>query len=175
MTAPSSTAIQLPAVGTYRIDPTTSKITFNAKHMFGMGTVNGSFAVASGEIVVAEPVSGTRVTASASSQSFESANPKRDTQVKSESFLHADAYPLISFSSTTFVREGDRWVLRGEITARGTTAPVEFTLLESHADAAGLMLRATGTVDRYAHQITKMKGMAGRYLNLEISLRVTRI
>ncbi len=174
MTAPSTTTVQLPAAGTYRIDPTTSKITFTAKHMFGMGTVNGSFSVASGEIVVAERVTESRVTAAASSQSFESANPKRDAQVKSKTFLHADAHPLISFSSTAFVREGDQWVLRGEVTARGTTAPVEFTLLESRADTAGLKLRAAGTVDRYAHEITKMKGMAGRYLNLEISLRATR-
>ena len=174
MTAPSTISIQLPTAGTYRIDPKLSKITFNAKHMFGLGTVNGTFSVASGEIVVTEPISGTTVTASASSQSFESANPKRDAHVKSEAFLHADAHPLITFRSTTFVRDGDRWVLRGDITARGTTAPVEFTLLESRADGAGLTLRATGTVDRYAHQITKMKGMAGRHLNLEVSLRATR-
>lgn len=174
MTAPSTTAVQLPAAGTYRIDPTTSTIAFNSKHMFGLGTVKGSFSVTSGEIVVAETPSGTRVTASASSQSFASANPKRDAQVKSETFLHADAFPLITFRSTTFVRKGDQWVLRGEITARGNTAPAEFTLLQSRADAAGLTLQATGTVDRYAHQITKMKGMAGRFLNLEISIRATR-
>jgi len=36
-------------------------------------------------------------------------------------------------------------------------------------------VRAVGKVDRYAHRITKMKGMAGRYLKLDIIAHATRI
>lgn len=95
----------------------------------------------------------------------------RDGQVKSAKFLDAEAYPEIRFTSTELVRDGDRWLVRGKITVRGTSAPVELTVVESSAVTTGLTLRATGKVDRYAHGITKMKGMAGRYLTLETNAR----
>jgi len=41
--------VQLPAVGTYRIDPSTSTITFTTRHMFGLGAVKGSFDLNSGD------------------------------------------------------------------------------------------------------------------------------
>lgn len=143
--------------------------------MFGMGTVTGKFALVSGQIVITEPVSSSRVEAAASAQSFDSASPMRDGQVKSAKFLDAEAHPEIRFTSTGLVRDGDRWLLRGKITARGTAAPVELTVVESAADTTGLTLRATGRVDRYAHGITKMKGMAGRYLTLEINARAAAV
>lgn len=49
------------------------------------------------------------------------------------------------------------------------------TVVESAADTTGLTLRATGRVDRYAHGITKMKGMAGWYLTLEINARAAAV
>ena len=170
MSVPSS-AIETPKAGIYQIDPEGSSIAFTTKHMFGMGTVTGKFALVSGQIVITEPVSSSHVEATASAHSFDTASRMRDGQVKSAKFLDAEAYPEIRFTSTELVRDGDRWLVRGKITARGTAAPVELTLVESSADATGLTLRATGKVDRYAHGITKMKGMAGRYLTLEINAR----
>ncbi|WP_375478641.1 YceI family protein [uncultured Jatrophihabitans sp.] len=171
----STTAVHIPATGTYRVDSAHSAIGFSAKHMFGTGTVTGSFAVTSGDIRVADPVTDSQVSATAAAQSFDSANPKRDAQVKSKSFLHADAHPQILFRSTGITLADDQLILRGEITARGAAAPVDLTVIESRSDAAGLTLRATGKVDRYAHGITKMKGMAGRYLSLDISVSASRV
>ena len=67
------------------------------------------------------------------------------------------------------------WLLRGTITARGNTTPVELTIIEASTNPSGLPLRATGKVDRYAHDITKLKGMAARYLTLNITARAGRI
>jgi hypothetical protein len=36
-------------------------------------------------------------------------------------------------------------------------------------------VRATGKVDRYAHDITKLKGMAARYLTLNIFAHADRV
>ncbi len=174
-TSTTSTAVHVPATGTYRINAAHSTIGFSTKHMFGTGTVTGSFGISSGVITVADAVTDSTVTAAAAAQSFDSANPKRDAQVKSRGFLNADAHPQILFRSTDIVHPVDQWILRGEITVRGNTAPVELTVIESEADAAGLTLRATGRVDRYAHGITKMKGMAGRYLNLDIAVSASRV
>jgi polyisoprenoid-binding protein YceI len=167
----SSSAIETPEAGIYQIDPEGSSIAVTTKHMFGLGTVTGKFSLVSGQIVITEPVSSSHVEAAASAHSFDTASPMRDGQVKSAKFLDAEVHPEIRFTSTELVLDGDRWLLRGKITARGTAAPVELTVVESSADATGLTLRATGKVDRYAHGITKMKGMAGRYLTLEINAR----
>ncbi len=171
----SSSAIETPEAGTYRVDPKDSGIAVTTKHMFGIGTVTGKFALVSGQIVITEPVSSSRAEAAASARSFDSASPMRDGQVKSAKFLDAEAHPEIRFTSTELVHDGDRWLLRGEITARGTAAPVELTVVELAADTTGLTLRATGRVDRYAHGITKMKGMSGRHLTREINARAAAV
>jgi len=74
-----------PASGVYTVDPSRSTITFTTKHMFGLGTVVGAFAVQTAQIA------------------------ERN----------------------------------GELTAK-----------------------ATASIDRYAHGVTAMKGMAGRRLDL---------
>lgn len=173
--APS--AVQPPPVGTYRIDPSTSTIAFTTQHMFGTGAVEGSFDLSSGEIIVAEPITASQVVAAAAAaaNSFTTGNPKRDKHVKSADFLQAETHPEISFRSSQLVRDGASWLLRGTITARGNTAPVELTIIEATTDPTGLTLRATGKVDRYAHDITKLKGMAARYLTLNISAHADRV
>jgi len=91
-----------------------SSIAATTKHMFGMGTVTGKFALVSGQIVITEPVSSSRAEAAASARSFDSASPMRDGQVKSAKFLDAEAHPETRFTSTELVRDGDRWLLRGK-------------------------------------------------------------
>ena len=137
-----------------------SSIAATTKNMFGMGTVTGKFALVSGQIVITDQLSSSRAKAAASAQSFDSASPMRDGQVKSAKFLDAEAHFETRFTSTGMVRDGDRWLLRGKITARGTAAPVELTVVGLAADTTGLTVRATGRVDRYAHGIAKMKGRA---------------
>jgi polyisoprenoid-binding protein YceI len=69
---------------------------------------------------------------------------------------------------------GDGWVLRGQLTARGHSAPVELAVIESRGSGDGLALRATTRIDRYAFGLTKKKGLAARYLDLEITAQATR-
>jgi polyisoprenoid-binding protein YceI len=83
-------------------------------------------------------------------------------------------HPEIVFTSTGFGETAQGWILRGEITARGVVAPVELKVLEVGMDGETVTFRATGTVDRYDHSIVRMKGMAGRYLALEIQARAVR-
>jgi polyisoprenoid-binding protein YceI len=174
MTAATPT-VQPPAAGTYRIDPSTSTITFTTRHMFGTAAVKGSFDLRASEITVAEPVTASHVAATAAADSFTTGNPKRDKHVRSVDFLHADTHPDISFRSTGLVHDGASWLLHGTITARGNTAPVELTIIEASTNPTGLTVKATGKVDRYAHNITKLKGMAARYLTLTIAAHAERV
>ncbi len=61
-------------------------------------------------------------------------------------------------------------MVAGTLTAHGVTAPVDLTVDELDVANAGVLrLRATAKVDRYAHQITAGKGMAARWLTVEIA------
>ena len=81
---------------------------------------------------------------------------------------------MISFTSSQLARDGDRWLLRGQITVRGNSAPADLVITEARTDEDGLLIKATTRIDRYAHLLTKKKGMAGRYLDMEITARATR-
>jgi len=171
---PATAVVQIPAAGTYRLDPAASSVTFTTRHMFGLGGVKGSFGLVSGEITISDPATSSTTSAVIDAASFATGSAARDKDVKSANFLHVQAHPQITFRSTELARDGDRWLLRGQITARGNTAPAELRVTEARTDEDGLLLRAAGRVDRYAHGITKKKGMAGRYLDLDITARATR-
>jgi polyisoprenoid-binding protein YceI len=166
--------VQIPAAGTYRLDPETSSISFATRHMFGLGGVTGSFWLISGEITITDPVTSSTVSAVIDAASFHTGSAARDKDVKSVNFLHAEQHPQITFTSTQLARDGDRWLLQAQITVRGNSAPAELVITEARADEDGLVVKATTRVDRYAHGLTKKKGLAGRYLDLNITAHAIR-
>lgn len=171
---PDTATVQIPAAGTYRLDPETSSISFATRHMFGLGGVTGHFRLISGEITINDPVTSSTASAAIDAASFHTGGAARDKDVKSANFLHVEEHPQITFSSTELARDGDRWLLRGQVTARGNSAPAELVVTEARTDEAGLFLKATARIDRYAHGLTKKKGLAGRYLDLIITAHATR-
>ena len=165
------TTVSIPPAGTYKVDAAASSVTFATRHMFGLGAVTGSFKLLSGEITIADPVTSSTATAVIDAASFATGSAARDKDVKSANFLHVQDHPEITFRSTELEESGEGWVLRGQITARGHAARADVALSEVRTDTNGLTIRATCRVDRYAHGVTKKKGMAGRYLDLEITAR----
>lgn len=166
---------QTPDAGEYRIDPARSSVSFVTRHMFGMGKVTGTFDLVGGDLVVASPLTSSTVRAEASVHSFTTNSKQRDKQVKSAAFLDPANHPTITFASTSVLRRGDDWVLRGRLTARGIAAPVEFVVTGYSVDGDVVTILATTRVDRYAHQVTKMKGMAARYLDLDVKAVASRV
>jgi polyisoprenoid-binding protein YceI len=72
MTDDDSTALISPSEGTYRIEPSKSKVHYSGKHMFGMGTVRATFAIKAGELHVADPIGGSEATVTVDAASFTS-------------------------------------------------------------------------------------------------------
>jgi polyisoprenoid-binding protein YceI len=169
----ASVALTVPPAGDYVIDPSESTIDFRTKHMFGLGTVTGRFTLRSGRITVATPTTASSAVAVADAASFATGHRRRDEKVLSEDFLDPASYPDIGFASAGTVNTDGRWTLPGTLTAHGADAPVEFTVIESGFEGGTLNVVATATVDRHAHGITAMKGMAGRYLRLTATVHAT--
>jgi len=163
-----------PTVGRYRIDPTRTTIRFHTRHLFGLGSVSGTFQLRQGDLTVAEPVTSTTLRASVSAASFDTGLRKRDTAVRSAKYLDVTAYPDISFDSQQVHRHDGKWMVTGTITAHGIAAPATLTLDEWHHDDGGqLRLLASARIDRYAHRVTAGKGLAARWLTVQIDATAT--
>jgi len=117
-------SLAVPAAGRYRVDPQRSTVTYSGRHMFGLGAVRATFTIASGELLVADPVAASTVVVSVDAGSFRSDKSRRDDQVRSASLLDAATYPNITFTSDGLREQGAGWLLDGALTAHGSAADV---------------------------------------------------
>jgi polyisoprenoid-binding protein YceI len=137
--------------------------------MFGLGAVNGAFDVESGHFTVATSLDECTLTATISASSIATGSNIRDTQVRGKAFLDAARFPIITFHSSTLRDSHAGWVVPGYLTVKGQKAPLNITITEAQPVGEILKITAQARVDRYAHGVTAMKGMAGRYLDLDIT------
>jgi polyisoprenoid-binding protein YceI len=173
----SAQPLETPRPGRYRISPERSTVTIRTRHLFGLGPVRAALELRDGTISVADPVTGSVVSARAAVSTFTSGNQARDAAVLSRSLLHAEAHPSLTFTSTGLTSQAGEWVLRGELEARGVTAPVEARVTgASVADGGGaggqdaFRVTARLSVDRYAFGITGYRGLAARHLTVDLDL-----
>ena len=173
--ATQALAISVPTAGAYAVDPKKSTITFNTRHMFGLGKVSGTFAFRSGDLVVADPPTDSSARAEVEAGSFWTGFGQRDKKVRSTAFLDVASFPVITFRSEHVRPDANTWVLLGTLTVRGESAPIELRVISSEMVNGNLTVSATGSVDRYAHGIKALKGMAARQLHIEATVVATRI
>ncbi len=166
----SDNLLRWPRPGTYRVDPIRSSIRYTGRHMFGLGAVQATFVVSAGAITVAESSSASEVRLSVDPATFTSDKARRDKHVKSKALLDVEQYPEITFRSHAIRAEGDPWRVVGDVTAHGSTQPVEITVDRATTSGTDVMVHAFAQLDRYAFGVTGVKGMAGRHLTLEFDL-----
>ncbi|CAN5552480.1 YceI family protein [soil metagenome] len=169
----TATPTELPPAGTYDIDSSRSTVTFATRHMFGLGGVNGTFAVHDGTITVpanddesSELQVGLRVDAA----SFETGSSRRDGHVKSKDFLNTDQHAFIEFSASTPVKDFDGSSVDGTLRVIGNEGPVKVQVQQFASTGEGVRVQGSSTVNRYDFGVTKMKGMAGRDLEMSVDL-----
>jgi polyisoprenoid-binding protein YceI len=163
-----------PTRGRYRVDPNRSVVRFRTRHLFGLGGVTGGVQLRAAEIVVGDTMLDTSVRAVLDADSFDTRNATRDRSVRSSTYLDSSRYPDIDFAADNLRLENGTWVASGTLTAHGVTAPVDVTLVAVEESGTELSVRATATVDRYAHGITKGKRLAGRRLKLDMTAVAVR-
>jgi polyisoprenoid-binding protein YceI len=113
------------ATTTWAIDSYHSEIQFKVKHLV-ITTVTGKFRDFKGEVVTEnDDFTNAKVNFSADISSIETGAEARDNHLKSADFFDAENHPRLSFESTGFEKKGDKYVLKGDLTIRGVTRPVE--------------------------------------------------
>ncbi len=109
----------------YKIDAAHSEINFKVKHLM-ITTVSGSFTSFEGTLESEkEDFSDAKISFSADVNSISTNNEQRDGHLKSEDFFAAEAFPTLTFSSTSFApKGGDEYALTGDLTIKGVTKSV---------------------------------------------------
>lgn len=114
------------ATGTWTLDPATSSIAVAVRHFWGLITVRGTFASASGRADV--DADGT-ITASleVDAASIDTKNKKRDAHLRSDEFFDAQNHPTITFTTTDVTVVDDTTVrVAGVVNAGGADQTTTF-------------------------------------------------
>ncbi|MHB1596414.1 MAG: YceI family protein [Streptosporangiaceae bacterium] len=127
MTTTQAGAIPGYVAGTWSIDAVHSEVGFTVRHMM-VSKVRGKFTAFSGEIVTAEDITGSSVTAEIELGSIDTGSEQRDGHIRSADFFDVENHPKMTYRSTGIRAEGDHYVVDGELTLKGVTKSVPLTL-----------------------------------------------
>jgi len=109
------------------LDPTHSELQFKVKHLM-ISTVTGGLHLISATLTSAsDDFENASVTFEAETDSINTGNTDRDNHLKSADFFDAEQFPKITFESTSIKKDGDDYLINGNLTIKGTTKPVELS------------------------------------------------
>lgn len=156
------TATVVPALipATYRIDTARSVVRFTARGIFGL-RVRGTFRVLDGTVVVADEQRRSHVQATVDTTSVDTANGRRDADLRSKRFLDVERYPAMTFTG----RPGGPDTLTGQLRVHDVEVPVTLALRSD-----GTRFTATTRIDRYATGVRSGRGMVGQYVDVELEI-----
>jgi len=129
-TNPTSTTVQgLPGylAGRWAVDRAHSSVSFTVRHLM-VSKVRGQFADFDAEIVTAPDPLDSTVSATVDLSSIDTGNADRDAHIRSVDFFDVDTHPTLTFRSTGVRRDGDDFVVEGDLTLHGITRPVSLAL-----------------------------------------------
>ena len=146
----TETQVVVPA-GTWGVDPVHSTVAFAIDYM--AGTFQGSFSKFDATVTDGE------LRGSAEVASVQVKDPNLEAHLQTPDFFDAERHPQLTFSSSDITREGDRVAIKGEITIKGHSEPIEAegVVVEPFDDPFGNVrfgIRLEAKVDRTAFGVS---------------------
>lgn len=117
----------VPAAGTWNIDPSHTSITFEGRHMM-ISKVRGSLGLESGTIIVATSPLASSLEVVMDIASVESGSAERDDHLRSPDFFNVEAYPQMTFTGAGLEATDEGYRLSGELTIKDVSHPVELEI-----------------------------------------------
>jgi polyisoprenoid-binding protein YceI len=130
VTTNSGTTVQgLPGyvAGRWALDPAHSSVDFSVRHLM-VSKVRGHFAGFDAELVTAPDPLDSTISATVDLSSIDTGNADRDAHIRSADFFNVDEHPTLTYRSTGIRRDGDGFVVDGELTLHGVTRSVPLAL-----------------------------------------------
>ncbi|GAA4615000.1 YceI family protein [Actinoallomurus liliacearum] len=149
--------------GTWTIDAVHSDVSFAVRHLM-VSKARGRFGSFEGRIVTGADPLDSSVTATIDLASIDTNNAQRDEHIRSADFFEVEKYPTMTYRSTGVRRDGDDYVVDGELTLKGVTRPVPLKLelngfgpdpfASDPVKGARAGFTATGEIDRTEFGVT---------------------
>lgn len=109
----------------WSLDPTHSELQFKVKHLM-ISTVTGNIKSFTAELATNEDdFTNAEISFSGEINSIDTGNTDRDNHLKAEDFFDAAQFPTMSFKSTSVEKDGDDYIVKGDLTLKGETKPVK--------------------------------------------------
>lgn len=109
----------------WTLDPTHSELQFKVKHLM-ITTVTGSLKSFSAEATSeGDDFTNAAISFSGDISSVDTGNKDRDNHLKSGDFFEAEKFPTMDFKSTSMEKDGDDYIVKGNLTIRDITKPVK--------------------------------------------------
>jgi|SRR5437763_1168465 len=137
--------------GTWKVDSVHSELGFSVDYM--AGTFRGTFSKFDAELADG------RLEGTADVSSVQVKDPSLEAHLQTPDFFDAERHPQLRFVADDVVRSGNEVTVRGEITIKGETRPIELhgTISDPITDPWGserFGLKLEGTVDRTAFGVS---------------------
>ena len=110
-------------VGTWKLDPAHSELSFTVRHLM-VSKVRGTFDTFDVTVVTPENPADISVEATIDVASANTKHEYRDQHLRTGDFFLVEEYPQATFRSTGISVDGDDFTLTGDLTLRGVTKPV---------------------------------------------------
>lgn len=142
------------AIERYQVDPDHTIVGFGVTHML-VSKTTGRFTDYTGFIEMdSEAKTVKALEADIKTASVNTNHEKRDTHLKSADFFNVEKYPTMTYRMTSYVKDGDRYMAKGNLTLLGVTKEVVLTgtfngiLPKDPRGLARVGFSAQGTINR---------------------------
>ncbi len=116
--------VEYPAVGTYDIDVSHTRLGFAVRHM-AVSKVRGEFKDFSGTLELAENPVDSKIAVTIQAVSVNTNDENRDNHLRTNDFFDVENHPTWTFTSTAIrPKSASEWDVDGDLTIRGVTKPV---------------------------------------------------
>jgi polyisoprenoid-binding protein YceI len=109
----------------WTLDPTHSELQFKVKHLM-ITTVTGSLKSFSVDLSSnGDDFTDADISFNGEISSLDTGNTDRDNHLKSGDFFDAETHPAMSFKSTAVEKDGDDYIVKGDLTIKGETKAIK--------------------------------------------------
>ena len=116
--------VEYPAVGTYDIDVSHTRLGFAVRHM-AVSKVRGEFKDFSGTLELAENPVDSKISVTIQAVSVNTNDENRDNHLRTNDFFDVENHPTWTFTSTAIrPKSATEWDVDGDLTIRGITKQV---------------------------------------------------
>jgi polyisoprenoid-binding protein YceI len=133
--------------GGWEVDPSSSRLEFIVKTMWGMAKVRGHFSAYRGQLLVGD--GGGYGELRIDSKTLDTGNEKRDEHLRTDDFFDVEKFPELVFQSTGVKATGDgNLLVSGTLKLPRADVPMELPVTVARGQSGRLRVSAKTTVSR---------------------------